>query len=66
MSITLKLLIGEHVIIANKKESIVQLSIAANGRYHDTDNEIKSLANQSHISCLLKEHTIKLEIPLIQ
>lgn len=66
ISITLKLLIGEHVIIADKKESIVQLSIAANGRYHDADNEIKSLASQSHISCLLKEHTIKLEIPLIQ
>ncbi len=66
ISITLKLLIGEHVIIADKKESIVQLSVAANGRYHDADNEIKSLASQSHISCLLKEHTIKLEIPLIQ
>ncbi|WP_415407707.1 hypothetical protein ACLHDG_04025 [Sulfurovum sp. CS9] len=66
ISITLKLLIGEHVIIADKKEAIVQLSIAANGRYHDADNEIKSLASQSHISCLLKEHTIKLEIPLIQ
>lgn len=66
ISITLKLLIGEHVVIADKKEAIVQLSIAANGRYHDTDNEIKSLASQSHISCLLKEHTIKLEIPLIQ
>ncbi len=66
ISITLKLLIGEHVIIADKKESIVQLSVAANGRYHDADNEIKALASQSHISCLLKEHTIKLEIPLIQ
>ena len=66
ISITLKLLIGEHVVIADKKEAIVQLSIAANGRYHDADNEIKSLASQSHISCLLKEHTIKLEIPLIQ
>ena len=66
ISITLKLLIGEHVIIADKKESIVQLAIAANGRYNDADNEIKSLASQSHISCLLKEHTIKLEIPLIK
>ena len=66
MSITLKLLIGEHVVIAGKKEAIVQLAVAANGRYHDTDDEIKSLASQSHISCLLKEHTIKLDIPLIQ
>jgi len=66
ISINLKLLIGEHVIIAGKKESIVQLSIEANGRYNDADSEIKSLADQSQISVLLKEHVIKLEIPLIQ
>ena len=66
ISITLKLLIGEHVVIADKREAIVQLSVAANGRYNDADDEIKSLASQSHISCQLKEHTIKLEIPLIQ
>jgi len=66
INISLKLLIGEHVIIAGKKESIVQLSIEANGRYNDTDTEIKALADQSHISVVLKEHIIKLEIPLIQ
>jgi len=66
ISITLKLLIGEHILIANKKESIVQLSVSANGRYHDTDNELEVLASQGHISCILKEHSIKLEIPLIQ
>jgi len=66
ISITLKLLIGEHVIIANKKEAIVQLEVKANGRYHDTDDEIRSLASQGHISCQLKEHTIKLDIPLIK
>lgn len=66
ISITLKLLIGEHVVIAEKKESIVQLAVQANGRYSDTDEEIQSLADQSFIKCLLKEHMIKLEIPLIQ
>ncbi|WP_294958871.1 hypothetical protein [Sulfurovum sp.] len=66
INISLKLLIGEHVIILDKKEPIVQLSIEANGRYNDTDAEIRMLANQSHISVLLKEHVIKLEIPLIQ
>jgi hypothetical protein len=66
INISLKLLIGEHVIIAGKKESIVQLSIEANGRYNDTDTEIKALVDQSHISVVLKEHIIKLEIPLIQ
>ena len=66
ISITLKLLIGEHVVIADKKEAIVQLEVKANGRYHDADDEIKSLASQGHIFCQLKEHTIKLEIPLIK
>ncbi|RRS29974.1 MAG: hypothetical protein P794_09150 [Epsilonproteobacteria bacterium (ex Lamellibrachia satsuma)] len=64
--ITLKLLVGEHVIISGKKKSIVQLSIEANGRYNDTDEEIHTIAAQSHITLLLKERTIKLEIPLIQ
>lgn len=66
IDISLKLLIGQHVIIDNKKESIVQLSIRANGRYTDIDNDIRTFAAESHIKCLLKEHSIKLEIPAIQ
>ena len=64
--ITLRLLVGEHVIISSKKNPIVQFAVEANGRYSDTDEEIRSLATQSYITALLKENTIKLEIPLIQ
>lgn len=66
IDISLKLLIGQHVIIDDKKESIVQLAILANGRYADTDEEIRTLAAESQIKCLLNEHSIKLEIPLIK
>ncbi|MBT8347924.1 MAG: hypothetical protein HKP62_00560 [Sulfurovum sp.] len=66
MDISLKLLFGQHVIIEGKKVSISQLSIRANGRYADTDEEIRNLAEESHIKCILKEHSIKLEIPLVQ
>ena len=66
IDISLKLLIGQHVIIENKKESIVQLAIKANGRYAETDDEIQLLAAESQIKSLLKEHSITLEIPLIQ
>ena len=66
IDITLKLLIGQHVIIENKKKPIVQLSIEANGRYADADTEIGILASESQIKCITKEHSIKLEIPLIQ
>ncbi|AKF24587.1 hypothetical protein YH65_03650 [Sulfurovum lithotrophicum] len=66
ISITLKFLIGEHVVISGKKEPLIQLTVKANGRYTDADNEIRTLANKIHISVLLNEHNIKLEIPLIQ
>lgn len=66
IDISLKLLFGQHVIIDNKKEAIAQLSILANGRYADADAEIRTLAAKSHIKCILKEHSITLEIPLIQ
>ena len=65
IDISLKLLIGQHVIIEDKKESLIQLSIEANGRYNDTDEEVRLLAAESQIKSLLKEHSIKLEIPLI-
>jgi len=65
INITLKLLTGEHVIIDGKKKPIVQLSVEANGRYSDADEEIKNIAMQCHIAHLLKERSIKLEIPLI-
>ncbi len=64
--IVLKLLVGEHVIIDGKRTPIAQISIEANGRYNDADGEIHTLAEQCHINCSLGEHTIKLDIPLIQ
>ena len=63
--ITLKLLTGEHVIIEGKKKPIIQLAVEANGRYSDADEEIKQIAVKCHITHLLKERSIKLEIPLI-
>ena len=63
--ITLKLLTGEHVIIEGKKKPIIQLAVEANGRYSDADEEIKQIAENCHITHLLKERSIKLEVPLI-
>ncbi len=65
IDITLKLLIGQHVIINEEKVAIVQLSIEANGRYNDTDEEIHTYASESQIKCITTEYAIKLEIPLI-
>ena len=66
IDISLKLLIGQHVIIEEDKKAIVQLLIKANGRYSNEDDEIQSLAIQSQIKPLLKEKSITLEIPFIQ
>ena len=66
IDISLSLFIGQHVMIENKKVSLVQLIIKANGRYTDTDDEIHTLAIQSQIKCITQEHSIKLEIPLIK
>ncbi len=66
IDISLTLLFGQHVMIEDQKVSIAQLSIQANGRYADTDDEICTHAEMSQIKCILKEHSIKLEIPLIQ
>ena len=66
IDITLKLLIGQHIMINNKKESLAGLRITANGRYVDSDDEIKELASKNQIKTILKEHSILLEIPLIQ
>jgi len=66
IDIALKLLIGEHVLMEEIKIPIVQLSISANGRYNNTDNEIEILCQQSQIKAILQEHAIKLEIPLIR
>jgi len=66
IDITLKLLIGQHVIIEEEKKAIVQLHIKANGRYSDEDDEIQTLASKSQIKPLLKEYSITLEIPFIQ
>ncbi len=66
INISLKLLIGQQVIIEEKKVSIVQFSIDANGRYSNEDEEMQNLASENQIKCLLKENAINLEIPLIQ
>jgi hypothetical protein len=64
--ITLKLLIGEHIVIEDGKYPIAQLSVVANGRYTDGDDTIRHLSDTCHINVHLSEHTIRLDIPLFK
>jgi len=66
IDISLKLLIGEYVIIKDQKEQLIQLRIRANGRYADEDSEVNSLAQQINISSIMKEYSILLQIPFIK
>jgi hypothetical protein len=64
--ISLKLLIGQHMLINNQRVPLAELHINANGRYSESDKEIHTLATQCQIKALTKECNITLEIPLIQ
>lgn len=66
MDISLRLTIGHHVIIGEKKVPILQLIIAGNNRNLELDNKIESEALQVQIKCLIKKRKIKLEIPYVQ
>jgi len=65
MDIYLKLLIGQYIIIEDKKIYIVELGVSANGRYCDEDEEIRRLSIDNQIKSIISEYYIKLEIPLI-
>ncbi len=65
IDISLKFLIGEYVIIQNRRKKLLQLDIKADRRYTDGDIEIKRVAQKINISCILKEHSIYLQIPFI-
>ena len=66
INISLKLIIGQYIIIDDKKEMIAQLRIFANTRDKDKDRHIESLASQTNTICYLGEYDVRLEIPLIK
>ncbi|MDQ7085277.1 MAG: PAS domain-containing protein [Sulfurovum sp.] len=65
MDISLKLLIGQHVIIENTKRAMIQLTIHSSHREVQNDKEIAKLSLQNQIKCFHTEQFIKLEIPLL-
>jgi PAS domain-containing protein len=63
--IELKLHLGEHMIINGSKKKIVQLSISADRRDSDRDDEIMELTEGSHIIPVFGQYSLMLDIPLI-
>ncbi|CAA6826585.1 MAG: Unknown protein [uncultured Sulfurovum sp.] len=69
--IELKLIIGQYILIDNKKRSIVQLTISShsyssNISHREKNREINILAKKCHITPTLNHNRIMLEIPFIE
>ncbi len=65
LNVILKLIVGEYILIDDKKHQIIELILKAPKRTIDNDEEINQLANQTHVTLSLKSEMIKFQIPLI-
>jgi len=63
--ITLKIVVGEYIIINDKKEKLIALSFEAKKRDKD-DNTLQNIANSNYIAIVLKDNLIRFNIPFIQ
>jgi hypothetical protein len=66
IDISLKITIGEFMVLNEKKYPIARLKIEANGRYTDKDRDISYLSDSLDIMAILDENSITLDIPIIK
>jgi hypothetical protein len=65
IEISLKITIGEFMLLREKRYPIARLKIDANGRYTDSDRDIIYLSELLDILAILDENSITLDIPII-
>jgi len=65
LEITMKIKLGERVIVNDKRYSIIILQVKSTSRYKEDDKEIELLALKNHINIHFKESATILEIPAI-
>ncbi len=66
INISLKLLIGRHVVIDGKRESIVQLHIESPDISIHRDDVMNNLSTECHTKIIATDNSIKLEVPAIK
>jgi len=66
IEVSLKMTIGEFIIIDEKRYHLLRLRIRANGRYPDDDAGIRDLAESLQIVPIFEENSVTFDIPFIQ
>jgi len=65
LDITMKIKLGERIIVKDKRYSIITLQVVASKRKSQEDKELELLALKNHINIHFKENSTTLEIPAI-
>ena len=65
LDITVKIKIGERVVVKNERYSIIILQLKSNTREDETDRELELLAHKNHINLHFQKEYATLEIPAI-
>ncbi len=66
LDISLKITIGEFMVLDEKKYPIARLKFQSNGRYSNNDRDISYLSELLDIMAILDESSITLDIPIIE
>ena len=65
IDISLKMVIGSHIIINDKKFPLIELALKADKHTIILNSNTKELAKENHVKIVYKDSTVKLEIPVI-
>ena len=65
LSIDLKLLFGEYIVLSDARYQIVELILKSQMRNTDNDEEIIHMVNNSCLTCQIKNDTFRLQLPII-
>jgi hypothetical protein len=65
LSIDLKLLFGEYLVLGDTRYQILELILKSQKRDTSNDDEIIQMVNQTCFSCQTKKDTFKLQLPII-
>jgi len=66
VEISLKIVIGEFMIINNQRFTMIEFKLYSDTRITQYDGIIESMANELYIKSVFTPNVIKLEIPILK